>query len=131
VEVFGSQQALGTHGVDIPTNWISESTMHYDRSLLDHSFSGMTGFTAQRNMSRSNSVSSNNYPNNLIQTLNSAIITGGSSSMSVVGVYRSLQVEYTTCGSMGIFAAMTPGRSGGRVQFTHAEPHPGLRELAG
>lgn len=82
MEVFAFQQAQGSDGVSIGTNWISESTLNYARSFGDHSFTGLAGFTAQRDLVRSNSVSSTNYPNNLIETLNAAIINGGSSSVS-------------------------------------------------
>jgi TonB-linked SusC/RagA family outer membrane protein len=65
-------------------NWITESTLNYTKSFGSHNFTGLIGYTTQKQSNGSNFVSSRTYPNNLVYTLNavSNILYQGSSDVS-------------------------------------------------
>jgi TonB-linked SusC/RagA family outer membrane protein len=51
-------------------NWITETTLNYQKTFKNHNINAMAGYTTQQNLGNLNSVMSRNYPNNLIHTLN-------------------------------------------------------------
>lgn len=65
-------------------NWITETTLNYNKSFGDHNITGLLGYTTQKNHSEGNYLRSRDYPNNLVYTLNAAsnIIYQGSSNES-------------------------------------------------
>lgn len=61
-------------------NWISETTLNYQRSFLNnHKLDLLGGFSAQKEHNHSNFVSANNFPNDLVQTLNAGEVNRGNS----------------------------------------------------
>jgi len=82
--VFLNVPATGTDNASQVTNWLTEYTLNYNKSFGDHHFSALAGFTAQEERADSNYVTSNRFPNNLVNTLSavSGIITDGSSMAS-------------------------------------------------
>ena len=61
-------------------NWLSETTINYHKTIAtDHKFNIVAGYSAQKD-NDANSVNGNNFPNDLVQTLNAAGFTSGSSS---------------------------------------------------
>lgn len=65
-------------------NWLTETTVNYNKSFGRHAVTGLLGYTAQKQMDKGNSLRSRSYPNNLVYTLNAAsnIISQGSSTES-------------------------------------------------
>jgi TonB-linked SusC/RagA family outer membrane protein len=65
-------------------NWITESTLNYVKSFNNHNFTGLLGYTTQKQTDGSNFVSSQSYPNNNVYTLNavSNILYQGNSDQS-------------------------------------------------
>jgi TonB-linked SusC/RagA family outer membrane protein len=51
-------------------NWITETMLHYNKSFGKHNIIGLAGYTTQKNSSSSLNLSSRNYPNNFVHTLN-------------------------------------------------------------
>ncbi|GAA4420625.1 TonB-dependent receptor [Nibrella viscosa] len=81
---FLNELASGTDNASQRLNWITETTMNYTKSLGKHNFTGLLGYTTQRETIESNTMTSNRYPNNLVPTLSavSGLLTGGSSNVA-------------------------------------------------
>ncbi len=79
-------------------NWLSETTINYHKTFLkDHKVNILAGYSAQKETDHSNSVNGSNYPNDLVQTLNAAGVTSGSSSeaqWSLLSYYARLNYSY-------------------------------------
>ena len=82
--VFNNDPASGSDSSDFGLYWITETTVNYDKSFKNHNFKAMVGFSAEKNSAKDASLSSNRYPNNLVETLSavSGIITNGTSNIS-------------------------------------------------
>lgn len=80
--VFFNVPATGTDNAAMVTNWLGEYTLNYDKGFGKHTVAGLVGYTAQKERGESNELSSNQFPNNLVPTLNATggIITNGASS---------------------------------------------------
>lgn len=83
LDVFANV-AEGTDERSGSLNWITETTLNYNKTFNKHSLSGLIGYTTQKQTFGSNFIRSRNYPNNLIYTLNatSNIIFQGNSNES-------------------------------------------------
>jgi TonB-linked SusC/RagA family outer membrane protein len=83
LDVFANV-AEGTDERSSSLNWITETTLNYNKNFGKHSVSGLLGYTTQKQTNGGNFVRSRNYPNNLVYTLNatSNIIFQGNSSES-------------------------------------------------
>ncbi|HZG25402.1 MAG TPA: SusC/RagA family TonB-linked outer membrane protein, partial [Chitinophagaceae bacterium] len=83
LDVFANV-AEGTDERSSSLNWITETTLNYNKTFKKHSLSGLIGYTTQKQTNSSNFLRSRNYPNNLIYTLNatSNIIFQGNSNES-------------------------------------------------
>jgi TonB-linked SusC/RagA family outer membrane protein len=81
---FLNELASGTDNASQRLNWITETTLNYTKSVGKHNFTGLLGYTTQRETLESNTLTSNKYPNNLVPTLSavSGILTGGSSNIA-------------------------------------------------
>ncbi|MBD2751259.1 SusC/RagA family TonB-linked outer membrane protein [Spirosoma validum] len=81
---FLNELASGTDNASQRLNWITETTVNYTKSFGKHNFTGLLGYTTQRETFESNTLTSNRYPNNLVPTLSavSGILTGGSSNVA-------------------------------------------------
>ncbi|HET6254321.1 MAG TPA: TonB-dependent receptor [Puia sp.] len=79
-------------------NWLSETTINYHKTFAtDHTVNVVAGYSAQKETDHANSVSGNNFPNDLVQTLNAAGFTSGSSSesqWSLLSYYARLNYSY-------------------------------------
>ena len=51
-------------------NWITETTLNYQKIISGNSINALIGYTTQQNYNNSNFVRSRGYPNNLVYTLN-------------------------------------------------------------
>lgn len=78
---FNNNPAVGSDNASFMANWLTETTLNYNKVINKHSFSGLAGFTSQKETFESNYISSDRYPNNLVSTLSavSNIITAGTS----------------------------------------------------
>ncbi|HEY6901766.1 MAG TPA: SusC/RagA family TonB-linked outer membrane protein, partial [Puia sp.] len=65
-------------------NWLTELTANYRKTIGNHHFTGLLGYTTQRNSYRGNYMYSDKLPNNLVPTLSAAsgLITTGTSTIS-------------------------------------------------
>ncbi|WP_128546941.1 SusC/RagA family TonB-linked outer membrane protein [Larkinella soli] len=81
---FLNELASGTDNASQRLNWITETTLNYTKSVGRHNFTGLLGYTTQRETFESNTMTSNRYPNNLVPTLSavSGLLTGGSSNVA-------------------------------------------------
>lgn len=98
-------------------NWITETTLNYNKSFNKHNISGLIGYTTQKQTSSSNFVRSRNYPNNLVYTLNAAsnIIFQGNSTESEWALISYLfRVNYNYYSKYYITASM---RADGSSRF--------------
>jgi TonB-linked SusC/RagA family outer membrane protein len=82
--VFQDVPAEGSDERSNSLNWITESTLNYNKSFGDHNITALIGYTTQKQHDGSNYVSSRSYPNNLVYTLNavSNILYQGNSQES-------------------------------------------------
>ncbi len=61
-------------------NWLSETTLNYEKVFSNnHHLNVLAGFSAQKENSHSNFVSANNFPNDLVPTLNAGVVNNGNS----------------------------------------------------
>lgn len=81
---FNNNPAIGTDNASMNLNWLTEMTLNYNKTFGKHNFTGLLGYTTQKESFESNFLTSDRYPNNLVPTLSAAsgIITNGSSDIS-------------------------------------------------
>ncbi|HTE24118.1 TonB-dependent receptor [Flavitalea sp.] len=58
-------------------NILSENTLVYDKSINDHKFNGLLGFTSQKEVNSRQYLEGRNFPNDNVTTLNGASSTNG------------------------------------------------------
>lgn len=78
---FFNDPAIGNDFSSMLTNWLAEYTLTYNKSFGKHNLSALAGYTTQKEDFKSNTITSNKYPNNLVPYLSavSGQITDGSS----------------------------------------------------
>lgn len=83
LDVFFNEPATGRDEASASYNWLTEYTLNYDKSFGKHNLKALAGFTAQKQRTDINALESNQYPNNLVPTLNAASgITFGTSDVN-------------------------------------------------
>lgn len=84
LEVFFNNPAYGNDNTSHLLNWITETTVNYNKDYGMHNFKALLGFTSQKETYKTASLESNRYPNNLVEPLSavSGIITNGTSTIS-------------------------------------------------
>jgi len=82
--VFNNDPPEGSDATTFGLNWITETMLNYDKSIKNHNFKALLGFTSEKTITKDASLQSNRYPNNLVETLSavSGVITTGTSSIS-------------------------------------------------
>jgi TonB-linked SusC/RagA family outer membrane protein len=80
---FNNNPAIGSDNASLDLNWLTESTLNYTKTFGRHNFSGLLGYTTQKQTFESNFLVSDRFPNNLVSNLSavSGIITNGSSDV--------------------------------------------------
>ena len=73
----GPSIPLGISKSDQYFNWLIEHTLSYQKEFGKHNISAIAGFTAQKEQTKSTSLEANNYPNDLVPTLNAGQISNG------------------------------------------------------
>lgn len=78
--VFLNSPPNGTDNTSMILNWITETTLNYNKTFGDHNLAALVGFSSQQETIRDNFLASNNFPNNLAPYLSavSGILTDGS-----------------------------------------------------
>lgn len=77
-------------------NWVNENTLSYTKTRDKHYFDIVAGFTAQKSLSISSSISATNFPDNLIKNINGGQITGGSQNIREWSLLSYLgRINYT------------------------------------
>lgn len=75
--------AQGNAGDAYMFNWLSENTLNYDKKIGEHSFTGLLGYTIQKQRDETMYVAATNFPNDLVHTLNAGTaVTGGNTTAS-------------------------------------------------
>jgi TonB-linked SusC/RagA family outer membrane protein len=74
--------AQGNAGDAYMFNWLSENTLTYDKKFGDHAFTGLLGYTSQKQRDETMYVAANNFPNDLVHTLNAGTVTAGNTTAS-------------------------------------------------
>lgn len=82
--IFARTIADGDDSRSNSLNWITETTLNYNKSFGNHNLTALVGYTTQKQTYGSNYVRSRDFPNNLVYTLNavSNIIYQGNSNES-------------------------------------------------
>jgi TonB-linked SusC/RagA family outer membrane protein len=96
--VFFNTAATGSDLASSGINWLAEYTANYNKTFGKHSVSALAGYTVQEDVMEESSMSSNNFPNNLVTTLSavSGIITTGTASRAEWSIVSQLgRVNYS------------------------------------
>jgi TonB-linked SusC/RagA family outer membrane protein len=95
--VFLNKAAEGSDFAASGYNWLAEYTANYNRTFGKHSIAALAGYTVQEDVVDENSMTSSNFPNNLVPTLSavSGIITTGTATKSEWSILSQLaRVNY-------------------------------------
>ncbi|WP_165933448.1 TonB-dependent receptor [Arundinibacter roseus] len=71
---------IGTNATQQSYNWLVEHTLTYTKSFGKHSVNALAGFTSQKVRSDNSNITSSNFPNDLVETLNAGIVTSASTT---------------------------------------------------
>lgn len=74
--------AQGNAGDAYMFNWLSENTLTYDKKIGEHGITGLLGYTIQKQRDETMYVAANNFPNDLVHTLNAGTVTAGNTTAS-------------------------------------------------
>lgn len=85
--------AFGRDESSMNLNWITEYTLHYNKTINRHNIQALGGFTAQADWLKGSSLGSNRYPNNLIPYLSAV---AGILSEGYANVNEWSMVSYLT-----------------------------------
>lgn len=72
--------ATGFSNTDMYTNWLTEHTLTYNKTLGKHKLDVLAGFTVQKENQEHNTLTANNFPTDIVTTLNAGQINAGGSS---------------------------------------------------
>lgn len=117
-------ETVGRKGASIPTgssrtrntsSWLVENLLNYNTNIGLHNISAVAGFSSQREDFYSNEIVANNYPNDLVQTLNAGQVASGSSAKEAWSLLSALgRVQYNYNNKYYLSAAM---RADGSSRF--------------
>ncbi len=111
----GPSIAIGSARSRFSSNWLVENLLNYNTTIGKHSISAIAGFSAQRENFISKEVNANNFPNDLVQTLNAGQVTSGSSFEEAWSLLSGLgRVQYNYDNKYYISAAI---RADGSSRF--------------
>lgn len=88
-------------------NWLSENTLTYDKTFGKHTLNVLLGYTAQHQRDEASNLTSTNFPNDLVHTLNAGTVSSGGSTASEWAMASFLgRVNYSYQGRYFLSAAM-------------------------
>ncbi|SKC95976.1 TonB-linked outer membrane protein, SusC/RagA family [Chitinophaga ginsengisegetis] len=73
--------ATGFSNTDMYTNWLTEHTLTYNKTFGKHKLDVLTGFTVQKENQEHNTLTANNFPTDIVTTLNAGQVNAGGSSL--------------------------------------------------
>jgi len=73
--------ATGFSNTDMYTNWLTEHTLTYNKTFGRHKLDVLTGFTVQKENQEHNTLTANNFPTDIVTTLNAGQVNAGGSSL--------------------------------------------------
>lgn len=76
------QPALANNNTYYNYNWLFENTLNYNKILGEHTFNVLLGYSTQENHYEESLITSDNFPNDLVHTLNAGKPASASSSES-------------------------------------------------
>jgi TonB-linked SusC/RagA family outer membrane protein len=74
--------AEGFDGSNYSLNWLNENTLTYDKQFGKHGLNALLGYTVQAQRDETSSLTSSNFPNDLVPTLNAGTVSSGGSTAS-------------------------------------------------
>ncbi|MEJ5963721.1 SusC/RagA family TonB-linked outer membrane protein [Pedobacter immunditicola] len=74
--------AEGFAGSIYSLNWLNENTLTYDTNFGSHGLNALVGYTSQHQRDEYASLTSTNFPNDLVPTLNAGTASSGTSTAS-------------------------------------------------
>ncbi|MDQ3844812.1 MAG: SusC/RagA family TonB-linked outer membrane protein, partial [Bacteroidota bacterium] len=107
--VFHNRAAEGSDFASSGYNWLAEYTANYNKNFGKHSIAALAGYTVQADVVDENTMTSNNFPNNLVPTLSavSGIITTGTATRAEWSILSELaRVNYSYDGKYLITASI-------------------------
>ena len=113
--VFLNSPPNGQDNTAQSLNWITETTINYNKTFGDHELTGLVGFSSQKERIQDNFLESNNFPNNLVPYLSavSGILNDGGAGISDWSLVSYLaRVNYNYLGKYLLTASVrTDGSS--------------------
>jgi TonB-linked SusC/RagA family outer membrane protein len=91
------QPASGSLSTSKTYDWLLENTINYQVKIADHKFSALGVMSLQKNDYSSSYLSGSGFPDDIVQTLNAATITSGSTNAetwSMVSYIGRLNYDY-------------------------------------
>lgn len=76
----GAMPATGSFQTLRQFNWAWENTLNYSQTFGDHSVTGLLGYTMQKQTTELSSMNANNFPNDMVHTLNAGKVNSGSTT---------------------------------------------------
>jgi TonB-linked SusC/RagA family outer membrane protein len=76
---LGASVPVGISRAETFVNWLLEHTLNYSQTFGNHRITGLAGFSSQQERQESNALVANNFPSDLVQTLNAGQVTQGGS----------------------------------------------------
>ncbi|WP_044199367.1 SusC/RagA family TonB-linked outer membrane protein [Dyadobacter tibetensis] len=89
--------AQGNAGNNYMLNWLSENTLNYSKEFGNHILNGLLGYTVQKQRDETMYVAANNFPNDLVHTLNAGTVSAGNttaSEWSLLSYLARIQYHY-------------------------------------
>lgn len=86
-----------SHGNSWAYSWLWENTLGYSKTLGEHNFEALVGYTVQAAHSESGSLNGRGFPDNRVQTINAATIVTGSTDVqdwSLASVVSRVNYNY-------------------------------------
>ncbi|MDR2231996.1 MAG: TonB-dependent receptor [Tannerella sp.] len=98
--VFNNNAPSGSDASEFGLDWNTETTLNFDKSIKNHNFKALLGFATEKTTIKSSSLSSDRFPNNLVQYLSavSGIITDGTSALneySLISYFGRINYNYS------------------------------------
>ncbi len=115
VGIKGRSVPIGSSRSRFTSNWLVENTLNYNTSFGKSNISAVAGFSAQQEQFNGTEVEANNFPNDLVRTLNAGQVTRGISFEEAWSLLSALgRVQYNYADKYYVSAAI---RADGSSRF--------------
>ncbi len=82
IPLGGALSPGGNFSTNSNSSWVMENTVSYTREFSDHRFNFLIGQSAQSSHTTQSAIVTNNYPNDLVKTLNAGQVVSGNTTES-------------------------------------------------